>query len=138
MTKSFRQRLDEIEQQLRRTPGAGMFSILQVAGCLPGPLSYAYSGDMRWERAEGEDTEAFIRRAADAAIEANQMSLNVGGLPRGDEYAQYLKPDGEFDFDRWWQEVAAPHYPEVPDPEPVGYRRPSPGLRAIERRDIDR
>jgi hypothetical protein len=34
--------------------------------------------------------------------------------------------------DHRWQEVAAPHYPEVPDPEPAGYRRPSsPVMSAI-------
>jgi len=110
-----------------------MFMILEVTGGLPGPVNFAYSGGMRWDRAEGEEIEAFIRRAAVAAIEAGQMSLNVGGLPRSDEYEKYRKPDGEFDFDRWWQEVAAPHYPEVPDPEPQGYQHPTPGLRTMDR-----
>jgi hypothetical protein len=133
MNESFRKRLEAIERQMRRKPGAGMFVILEVTGGLPGPVSYAYSGDMRWDRAEGEDFDAFVRRAANAALEAGQMALNVGGLPRSDEYAKYRKPDGEFDFERWWQEVAAPHYPEAPDPEPEGYRHPSPVQRAIDR-----
>jgi hypothetical protein len=138
MTKNFKERLEAIEARLRTKPGAGMFSILEVTGCLPGPINFAYAGLHRWDRAEGEGFEAFVRRAADAAIESGQMALNVGGLPRSDEYAKYRKPDGEFDFERWWQEVAAPYYPEVPPEEPAGYRPPSPGLRPIERRDIDR
>jgi hypothetical protein len=133
MTESFRKRLDAIERQMRQKPGAGQFVIWEITGCLPGPINYAYSAGHRWDRAEGEEFDTFVRRAADAAIEAGQMALNVGGLPRSDEYAKYRKPDGEFDFERWWQEVAAPHYPEVPDPEPEGYRHPSPVQRAIDR-----
>jgi hypothetical protein len=133
MNESFRKRIEAIERQMRRKPGAGQFVILEVGGGLPGPLSYAYSDGLRWDRPDGEDMEAFVRRAAVAAIKAGQMSLVIGGLPRSDEFERYRKPDGEFDFERWWQEVAAPHYPEVPDPEPEGYRHPSPVQRAIDR-----
>jgi hypothetical protein len=133
VTRSFKERLEAIERRIRAKPGAGTFVILEVLGCLPGPINFAYAGLHRWERTEGEDVDAFVRRSADAALEAGQMALNVGGLPRSDEYAKYRKPDGEFDFDRWWQEVAAPHYPEVPDPEPEGYRHPSPVQRAVDR-----
>jgi hypothetical protein len=133
VTKSFKERIEAIERRIRAKPGAGTFVILEITGGLPGPVSFAYAGQHRWERTEGEDLDAFVRRSADAALEAEQMALNVGGLPLSDEYAKYRKPDGEFDFDRWWQEVAAPHYPEVPDPEPLGYRHPSPVLRAIDR-----
>jgi hypothetical protein len=61
------------------------------------------------------------------------MTLNIGGLPRSDEFERYRKPDGQFDFDAWWQEVAAPFYPEVPPEESDSYRHPSPGLLAIDR-----
>jgi hypothetical protein len=125
VTKSFRERLDAIERQLRQKPGAGMFTILEISGGLPGPVNYARAGDHSWERADGEEFEAFVQRAALAAFNDGQMGIVVGGLPRADEYQQYRLADGSFDFDRWWQEVAAPHYPEVPNPEPVGYRRPS-------------
>jgi hypothetical protein len=131
--KSFKERLEAIEARMRTKPGAGTFVILEITGGLPGPINFAYAGGQRWDRADGEDFNAFVRRAADAALEAGQMAVNVGGLPRGGEYEKYRKPDGEFDFERWWQEVAAPHYPEVPDPEPEGDRHPSPVQRAIDR-----
>jgi hypothetical protein len=131
--KSIRERIEAIERQMRRKPGAGMFTILEVSGGLPGPISIACAGELRWTRADGEEFEAFVRRAADEAKAAGHMDLLVGGLPSADAYAQYRKPDGEFDFERWWAEVAAPHYPEVPDPEPEGYRHPSPVQRAIDR-----
>jgi hypothetical protein len=124
MNESFRKRLEAIERQLRQKPGAGQFVILEVGGGLPGPVSFAYSGDMRWDRAEGEDMEAFVRRAAVSAIEAGQMTLNIGGLPRSNEYERYRLPDGEFDFDRWWQECAAPFYSDVPPEEEASYQRP--------------
>ena len=129
---SLGERLDAIERQLRQRPGAGMFTILEISGGLPGPINFAYAGSQRWDRAEGEDFDAFVRRSADAAFEAGQMSLIVGGLSKGDECSKYRKPDGEFDFEAWWSTVAAPYYPEVPDPEPAGYRRPSsPVMSAI-------
>jgi len=125
MTKNFNDRLKAIEDQMRKTPGGGGFTILEITGGLPGPISFAYAGPHRWDRAEGEDYEAFVLRAAIAAFKAGEMLLKVGGLPCGDEYESYRKPDGEFDFERWWSEVAAPFYPDVPDCEPAGYRRPS-------------
>jgi hypothetical protein len=129
MNESFKRRLEAIERQMRRKPGAGMFMILEVTGGLPGPVNYAYSAGHRWDRAEGEEMEAFVRRAAVAAIEAGQMSLKVGGLPQSDEYERYRKPNGEFDFDRWWTEVAGPHYSEVPPCEEIGHPRlPTPAM----------
>jgi hypothetical protein len=135
VTKSFKERLEAIERMMRARPGAGMFTILEISGGLPCPVSHAYNGDMRWDRADGEDMDAFIRRSADAAIEAGQMSLNVGGLPRGDEYAKYRKPDGEFDFEAWWQAEAAPTYSDVPPCEEIGYRRPSSPVTSLLDRD---
>jgi hypothetical protein len=70
----------------------------------------------RWDRAEGEDFEAFVQRSAYAAFEAGEMVINVGGLPRGDEMAKFAT------FEDWWQTVA-PFYPEVPDEEPAGFVR---------------
>jgi hypothetical protein len=125
MTKNFNERLAAIEARMRKKPGGGGFTILEITGGLPVPISFAYAGSHRWDRAEGEDYEAFVQRSALAAFKAGEMSVNVGGLPRSDEYAKYYKPDGEFDFDRWWQEVAAPHYPDVPPEEASGYQRPS-------------
>jgi hypothetical protein len=135
MNESFRKRLEAIERQMRQKPGAGQFVIWEITGGLPGPVNYAYSAGLRWDRADGEDMEAFVRRAAVAAIEAGQMSLVIGGLPRSDEFERYRKPDGEFDFDRWWAEVAAPHYPEVPPCEEVGYRRPASPVTTMLDRD---
>jgi hypothetical protein len=122
VTKSFEERLRAIEDRLRKKPGAGFFCILQISGCLPGPINFAYAGSHRWDRAEGEDFEDFVKRSAYAALEAGQMTMNVGGLPRGDEYAKFKTPDGGFDFDAWWETVA-PYYPEVPDEELAGYVR---------------
>jgi hypothetical protein len=123
MNDSFIKRLEAIERQMRRKPGAGQFVIVEVGGGLPGPVSYAYSGGLRWDRADGEDMEVFVRRAAVSAIEAGQMTLVTGGLPRSDEHERYRLPDGEFDFPRWWAECAAPFYDETP-PEEDGYQRP--------------
>jgi hypothetical protein len=134
---SFKERLRAIEAQLRRQPGAAVFTILEIGGGLPCPVNFAYSGDMRWDRAADEEMDTFIRRSADAAIEAGMMSLVVGGLPKGDEYSKYNKPDGEFDFDAWWEAECAPTYSEVPPCEPIGsYRRPtSPVMTAALDRD---
>jgi hypothetical protein len=123
-TKSFRDRLDAIERQLNAKPGGGAFHILQISGCLPGPVNHAYAGPHRWDRAEGEEHEAFARRAAQAAVEAGEMEMVLGGLPGRDEVAKFWKPDGEFDFDAWWATIA-PYYPEVPPEEPAGYVRPA-------------
>jgi hypothetical protein len=125
VTKSFNDRINAIEDQMRKKPGARGFTILEITGGLPGPINFSYAGQHRWDRAEGEDYEAFVLRSAHAAIKAGEMLLRVGGLPRSDEYEQYRKPDGEFDFERWWSEVAAPHYPDVPDCEPAGFQRTS-------------
>jgi hypothetical protein len=125
MTKRFNERMKAIEAQMRKTPGAGTFAILQISGCLPGPVNFAYAGSHRFDRAEGEDFEAFVLRSALAAFKAGEMSIIVGGLPRSDEYAKYRRADGEFDFDRWWSEVVAPHYPDVPPEEPAGFQRRS-------------
>jgi hypothetical protein len=132
MTKSFKERLEAIEKRINAKPGAGTFRILQISGGLPGPVNFAYAGTHRWDRAEGEDFEAFVQRSAYAALEAGEMVMNVGGLPRSDEMARFKTSDGGFDFEAWWQTVA-PFYPDVPDPEPAGYRRPSPVMRAIDR-----
>jgi hypothetical protein len=130
MTKDFKARLEAIEQRINTKPGASTFRILLITGGLPGPINFAYAGTHRWDRADDEDFDAFVQRSAYAAVEAGEMQLNIGGLPRGDEMARFATSDGGFDFDAWWATVAA-HYPEVPDPEPVGYRRPSPVQRAL-------
>jgi hypothetical protein len=130
MTKDFKARLKAIEQRINAKPSAGTFRILLITGCLPGPINFAYAGTHRWDRADGEDFDAFVQRSAYAAFEAGEMAMNVGGLPRDDELARFATSDGGFAFDDWWETVA-PYYPEVPDPEPVGYRRPTPVMRAI-------
>jgi hypothetical protein len=116
--KSFKERLNAIEARLRKKPGAGTFRILEISGGLPGPVGFAYAGALRWERAEGEEFEAFVRRSALAAFNAGEMVLNVGGLPRGDEMAKFAT------FEEWWQTVA-PFYPEVPNEEAPGFVRPA-------------
>ena len=125
MTKSFNERMKAIEARLRKKPGAGTFRILEIGGGLPGPPRFAYAGSDRWDRADGEELDAFVLRSAIAAFKAGELTLNIGGLPRTNEFAEYRKADGEFDFERWWQEVAAPFYPDVPPEQPSGYRRPS-------------
>jgi hypothetical protein len=122
MTKNFNERLKAIEQRINARPGAGIFRILRITGGLPGPINFAYAGEHRWDRDDGEEFEAFVRRSADAAIAAGEMAINVGGLPRGDEFDRFKTAAGEFDFEAWWATVA-PYYPEVPDCEPDGYVR---------------
>jgi hypothetical protein len=124
MTKSFKERLKAIEARLRKKPGAGTFSILEISGGLPGPINFAYAGSHRWDRADDEEFDAFVQRSALAAFEAGEMALNVGGLPRSDEMARFKTSDGGFDFAAWWETVA-PFYPDVPPEEPAGYRRSS-------------
>jgi hypothetical protein len=123
MTRSFKERLEAIEQRTNAKPGAGTFRIMQITGGLSGPINFAYAGSHRWDRAEGEDFEAFVQRSTYAAFEAGEMAMTVGGLPRGNEQAKFRKPDGEFDFEAWWATVA-PYYPEVPpEEEPTGFAR---------------
>ena len=122
--KSFKERLKAIEARMRKKAGGGTFRILEISGGLPGPIGFAYAGTHRWERTEGEGFEAFVLRSADAALAAGETALNVGGLPRSDEYAKFATSDGGFDFEAWWATVA-PFYPDVPPEEPAGYRRPS-------------
>jgi hypothetical protein len=116
MTKDFKARLEAIEQRMNTKPATGTFRILLITGGLPGPINFAYAGAHRWDRAEGEDFDAFVQRSAYAAFEAGEMAINVGGLPRGDEMARFAT------FEDWWQTVA-PFYPEVPDEEPAGFVR---------------
>jgi hypothetical protein len=132
---SFSERLKAIEAMLRRKPGAGTFTIIEISGGLPGPVNFAEAGDLRWSRAEGEEFESFVRRAADDAIAAGHVGMVVGGLPSADVYQQYVLADGEFDFPRWWREVAEPHYPEVPPCEPIGYHRPTSPVSSLLDRD---
>lgn len=104
----------EHKLNLQRTPdGKPPFRILLIEGGLPGPINWAYAGESRWERDDGEELEAFIQRTAQAALAAGETRLNVGGLPRGGELAKFAS------FDEWWATVA-PHYSEVP---PVESRR---------------
>jgi hypothetical protein len=116
MTKSFKERIAAIEKRISAKPGAGTFRILLITGGLPGPINFSYAGTHRWDRADGEEFEAFVQRSALAAFEAGEMAMNVGGLPRGDEMARFVT------FEDWWQTVA-PFYPEVPDEEEAGYVR---------------
>jgi hypothetical protein len=59
------------------------------------------------------------------------MAMNVGGLPRSDEYAKFETSDGGFDFEAWWATVA-PYYSDVPPEEPAGYQRPSRLSRMVD------
>lgn len=91
-----------------------------VSRVLPGPINWAYAGEHRWQRDadSGEDLEAFVQRAAKAAIAAGETSMNVGGLPRSDELAQYKT------FEELWAVIGV-DYPEVPPCEGQGYERRS-------------
>ena len=93
----------------------GTFRILRVEGGLPGPINWAYAGLHRWEREPDEDLEVFVERAARAAYAEGEMSLNVGGLPRGGEIHEKFAT-----FEDWWATVA-PYYAEVPPEEPQSY-----------------
>jgi hypothetical protein len=135
--KSFEERLRAIEAALRRTPGAAMFTILRIEGCLPGAVGFAKADGLTFDRADGEELEDFIERCAQEALRNGIMRLVVGGLPT-DETAvaqKYTKPDGEFDFERWWQEVGGVDYPEVPAPEGPGYVRPTSPVTTMLDRD---
>lgn len=113
-------RIRAIEERLnaKRPTDGGAFRILIVEGCLPGPIGWSYAGTLRWQREAGEELEAFIERTAEAAIKAGELSLIVGGLPRGDELAEFA------DFETWWATIA-PHYSDVPPEEKAGYARRS-------------
>ena len=106
----FEKRLAAIERKLnlQRTPdGTPPFRILRIEGGLPGPINWAYAGDARWKRDDGEELEAFIERTAQAALAAGEASLTVGGLPRSDELGKFAS------FEEWWATIA-PHYDDVP------------------------
>ena|ERR1700722_19116514 len=123
---SFSERLKSIEAALRRKPGAAMFQIVEITGGLPGPVNHAQADGLTFDRADGEELEEFIERAAQEALRNGIMRLVVGGLPT-DQTAvvkKYTKPDGEFDFERWWTEVGGVDYPEVPPCQEIGYRPP--------------
>ncbi|OKO81930.1 hypothetical protein AC629_24865 [Bradyrhizobium sp. NAS80.1] len=107
--------LAKIERLLnaKRRPTDKVFRTLFVEGGLPGPINWAYAGTLRWKREPDEDLEAFARRAAAAAYAAGEMALTVGGLPRGDELAEFET------FEEWWSTIA-PHYSDVPPEESRG------------------
>jgi hypothetical protein len=112
-------RLEALERRMNEDqpsrPG-GPFRILRVTGGLPGPINWAYAGSHRWKREAEEELEAFCERAARAAKAEGETSLNVGGLPRGDELAEFKT------FEEWWATIA-PDYSDVPPEEPPGYSR---------------
>ena len=108
-------RIATIERRLNMahpSSAAQPFRILRIEGGLPGPINWAYAGAARWERDDGEELEAFIERTALAALAAGEPSLNIGGLPRSDELAEFES------FEAWWATIA-PHYSDVP-PEELG------------------
>ncbi len=114
-------RIAAIEARLnmqRTKDGTPPFRILRFEGGLPGPINWAYAGEHRWQRNAdaGEDLEAFVHRAAIAAITAGETSMNVGGLPRSDELAHYKT------FEELWAVIGV-DYPEVPPCERQGYER---------------
>jgi hypothetical protein len=112
MTRKIKARLAAVERKLnaKRHPTDKTFRILLVEGGLPGPINWAYAGTLRWKREPSEYLEAFAKRAAGAAHAAGEMSLTIGGLPRGDELAEFES------FEAWWQTIA-PYYSDVPPEE---------------------
>jgi hypothetical protein len=85
-----------------------------------GPINHARAGAHRWERETNEELEAFVDRAATAARDAGELHLVVGGLRDVRELkAKY--GDGDAGFNAWWEAEMAQHYPEVPEPERLGY-----------------
>jgi hypothetical protein len=115
MTKSFEERLKAIEDRLRKKPGAGMFSILEVSGCA-GEIRWAYAGQLKWQRMDEETLEGFTERTAHAAFEAGEMELKVGGLPGADEMSQFST------FEEWFAYMQ-PNYSEIPPEEAPGFTR---------------
>ncbi|NEU95665.1 hypothetical protein [Bradyrhizobium uaiense] len=113
-----RKRLRAIEARLnaKHLRTGNVFRTVIVEGGLQGSINWAYAGAHRWKREDGEELEAFAKRAADLAIAAGETALVVGGLPRSDELAAFP------DFESWWASIAE-HYPEVPPEEPAGYAR---------------
>lgn len=97
---------DRLNSEQPSRPG-GPFRILLVTGGLPGPINWAYAGSHRWKREAEESIEQFAERAARAAKAEGETSLNIGGLPRGDELAEFAT------FEEWWATIA-PHYDDVP------------------------
>ncbi|MET4752562.1 hypothetical protein [Bradyrhizobium sp. RT11b] len=114
-------RIAAIEARLnmqRTKDGMPPFRVLRIEGGLPGPINWAYAGKHRWERDAdaGEELEAFVQRAARAAMAAGETSINIGGLPRSDELARYKT------FEELWAAIGV-DYPEVPPCEPAGSTR---------------
>jgi hypothetical protein len=99
-------RLLKVERRLRNRTG---FRLLIIEGGLPGALSFARSGDRKWQREINEPYEAFEARAINEAKAAGLNFVVVGGLPSGD--CSFLpggstpeKPEGD-------------HYDDVPPEE---------------------
>jgi hypothetical protein len=130
--KSFEERLRAIEAALRRKPGAGAFTILEIIGALPGAVSHASAGPLRFDRADGEEYPAFVERCAQAAYSAGIMLLTIGGLPDSESAIcqKYTLANGEFDFPRWWDEVGGVGYSEIP-PVTENYRRPTSTVTSL-------
>jgi hypothetical protein len=74
--------------------GAAAIRALRSSACasggLPGPVNYAYAGTHRWDRADGEEFDAFVQRSAyTPPSRSARWPIDVGGLPRSDEIARF-------------------------------------------------
>jgi hypothetical protein len=114
-------RLEALERKLNvKHPS---LRILQIEGCLPGPIAMASAGAHRWRREPGEELEQFVERCAGLCVAAGETSLIVGGLPES------LEELGYSDFESWWAAEVAPTYSDVPPVEEPGSRWSAPRSR---------
>lgn len=93
---------------LRGDTGAAMR--VTIEGGLPCEPWWAYAGELRLYRDGAETFEEFAARCLDAAREAGERLLVVGGLPRYGEVHEMF--DG---FEAFWDAKCAPTYPDVPE-----------------------
>jgi hypothetical protein len=135
VTKSFEERLRAIEARLNRRdaarPGGPMVTLFSYGGLMPEPIIATTDNGGEWFRDyPNEELEAFADRCGKEATEMGAQRMLITSMPQGDRQREVASAAHKIYMDLY--------YPEVPDPEPEGYRRPSPVQRAIERRGIDR
>jgi hypothetical protein len=108
---SIEKRLRAVEQRINAKPGSAScaFRIVIIEGGL-GEILWSYAGELKWRREPGEELDTFFERSANAAREAGEPFLVIGGLGGPEELAEFP------DFESWFAAVQ-PDYSDVPPVE---------------------
>jgi hypothetical protein len=119
-------RLRAIEKKLNMRyaggPGGPMVTLYFYGGLLPEPIIATTDNGGEWFR--NYPDESLEARCGKEASEMGAQRMLINSMPDdGERQCEVARAAHKIYLDRF--------YPEVPAEEPIGYRRPSPVMRAI-------